>query len=108
VYAHAQVGMFLPLLEASRSDAAALVGAVVDLYTADGFLRRYAIRAVHRLVRSFDVVNSIRGDALVLQTSETDHHTGTKLMVVARPIGGPERVSVSDARPDARPRMCGR
>jgi hypothetical protein len=108
VYSHAQVGMFLTLLEASqKADGAALLGAGVDVYTADAFRRHYAITEVHRHVRSFAVVNGLRGDAVVLQTSETDHHTGTKLMVVARPAGGPERVPATEARPEARARVCG-
>jgi hypothetical protein len=108
IYAHAQAGMFLSLLEASRNvDGAELLGADVDVYTADAFRRRYAITEVHRHVRSFDVVNDLPGDGLVLQTSETDHHTGTKLMIVARPVGRAEPVSVTNARPEARPRVCG-
>jgi hypothetical protein len=107
IYAHARAGMFLPLLEASRmADEAVLLGVGVDVYTADGYRRRYAIREVHRRVRTFDVVNDLRGDGLVLQTSETDHHTGTKLMVVARPVGDAELVSETKARPQARPRAC--
>jgi hypothetical protein len=108
IYAHAQAGMFLSLLEASRNmDGAELLGTNVDVYTADAYRRRYAITEVHRHVRSFDVVNDLRGDGLVLQTSETDHQTGTKLMIVARPVGGAEPVSVTKARPEARPRVCG-
>jgi hypothetical protein len=108
VYSHARAGMFLPILEASqKADGATLLGAGVDVYTADAFRRHYAITEVHRRVRSFAVVNGLRGDALVLQTSETDHHTGTKLMVVARPVGGPDQASATEARPEARPRVCG-
>jgi hypothetical protein len=108
VYAHARAGMFLPLLEGSRkADGAALLGAGVDVYTADAFRRHYAITDVHRHVRSFEVVDRLLGNAVVLQTSETDHSAGTKLMVVARPIGAPERVSVTEARPVARARTCG-
>ena len=108
VYAHAQAGMFLPLLEASRkSDPAALLRVEVDLYTADAFRRHYAITEVHRHVRSFAVVNGLRGDAIVLQTSETDHKAGAKLMVVARPVGDPKRDSGTESRPKARPRICG-
>jgi hypothetical protein len=107
IYAHAQAGMFLPLLEASRTRTAALVGVAVDVYTADSFRRRYEITDIHRHLRSFDVVNGLPGDALVLQTSETDHHTGTKLMLVARPRSEPEQVSANEARPKARPRACG-
>ena len=107
LYAHAQAGMFLPLLRASqRADGAELLGLPVELYTADAFRRLYVIRDVRRHVRSFDIVNSLGGDALLLQTSETAHQTGTKLMVVARPVGAPEQVSPTEARPAARPRNC--
>jgi hypothetical protein len=108
VYAHAQARMFLPLLDASRdADGASLLGTGVDIYTADAFRRHYTITEVHRHTRSFDVVNRLPGDGVVLQTSETDHHTGTKLVVVARPLGAPEQVSSAEARPAARPRVCG-
>jgi len=52
------------------------------------------------------VVNDLAGDALVLQTSETSRSSGTKLVVVARPIGAPELSSDRAARPTARPRVC--
>jgi hypothetical protein len=108
IYAHAQAGMFLSLLEASRkAKGAALLGVVVDVYTSDSFRRRYAIAEVHPHARSLDLVTDLRGDAVVLQTSETAHHSGTKLMVVARPFGAPERVSAKRAGPDPRPRVCG-
>jgi hypothetical protein len=108
VYAHARAGMFLPLLEASRTrDGRAMIGQQVLLYSSDRLRRRYLITEVHRGVHDLDVVNELAGDALVLQTSETSHSTGTKLVVVARPTGAVAMVAARAARPDARPRACG-
>jgi hypothetical protein len=108
IYAHAQRGMFLALLESSRvDDGRGMLGVRVQLYSDDNVLRTYEVAAVRRGVRSFDVVHAIDGDALVLQTSETSHHTGTKLMIVALPVGAPRLVSQEAAHPRARPRACG-
>ena len=107
VYAHARAGMFLSLLTASRvEDGSGMLGVTVDLYASDAYRHRYAITEVHRHLRSLDVVNEIAGNALVLQTSETPSDTGTKLVVIARPIGQPTRTSTAAARPVARPRDC--
>jgi hypothetical protein len=109
LYAHARSGMFLALLEASRTDdGAAMLGLEVQLYSSDRFRRRYTISEVHRRVRNLDVVNDLAGDALVLQTSETSRSSGTKLVVVARPVGTPTMAPERAARPVARPRACGR
>jgi hypothetical protein len=108
LYAHAQRGMFLPLLEASViDDGRRLQGVRVLLYTDDDLVRAYEIVAVHRRVRSLDVVHAIEGDALVLQTSETDRQSGPKLMIVARPLGAPQPASRGSAHPAAKPRQCG-
>jgi hypothetical protein len=108
LYAHAQRGMFLPLLEASVvDDGRRLQGVRILLYTDDDLVRAYGIVAVHRRVRTFDVVNAIAGDALVLQTSETDHQSGPKLMIVARPLGAPQLAARGTAHPAAKPRPCG-
>jgi len=107
LYAHARSGMFLPMLQSSRrNDGAAMVGMEVRLYTSDLFRRTYTITEVHRNVASLDVVNELEGDALVLQTSETSHSTGTKLVVIARPTGQPTPATEKVARPLPRPRTC--
>jgi hypothetical protein len=109
LYAHARSGMFLPLLEASRTgDGAAMLGQEVQLYSSDRLRRRYTISEVHRGVRDLDVVNDLAGDALILQTSETSRSSGPKLVVVARPVGTPVVASERAARPIARPRACDR
>jgi len=107
LYAHARSGMFLPMLQSSRrNDGAGMVGMEVRLYTSDLFRRTYTITEVHRNVASLDVVNELEGDALVLQTSETSHSTGTKLVVIARPTGQPTPATEKVARPVPRPRTC--
>ena len=108
LYAHARSGMFLALLEASRTDdGAAMLGQEVQVYSSDRVRRLYTITEVHRRVRNLDVVNKLAGDALVLQTSETSRSSGTKLVVVARPTGTPTVASERAAQPVARPRACG-
>jgi hypothetical protein len=79
---------------------------VVELFSSDRFHRRYQITEIYPRVEDLDVVNDLAGDALVLQTSETSRSSGTKLVVVARPIGAPELSSDRAARPTARPRVC--
>ena len=107
IYAHARRGMFLPLLEASRTHRGqAMLGKEVELFSSDRFRRRYEITEIHPRVSDLEVVNDLSGDALVLQTSETSRSSGTKLVVVARPIGAPEVSSGRAARPTARPRIC--
>jgi hypothetical protein len=107
LYAHARRGMFLPLLEASRiHDGAALIGATVEVETEDGYGRTYRISEVHRAVRSLDVVNAIRFDALVLQTSETSRSTGPKLVIVARAVGEARDLGPGWSPPVPRPREC--
>lgn len=107
LYAHAQKGMFLPLLDASLdADGKAMRGRLVQVYTDDDLVRTYEITEVHRHTKSFDVADAIVGDALVLQTSETAYRTGGKLTVVARPIGDPDPVATTDAHPKAKPRDC--
>jgi len=107
LYAHARTGMFLPLLETSRIHGGqAMLGKVVELFSSDRFHRRYQITEIYPRVKDLEVVNDLAGDALVLQTSETSRSSGTKLVVVARPIGAPELSSDRAARPTARPRVC--
>jgi hypothetical protein len=107
LYAHARRGMFLPLLEASRTHGGqAMLRKEIELFSSDRFHRRYQITEIHPRVKDLDVVNDLAGDALVLQTSETSRSSGTKLVVVARPIGTPVLSSDRAARPTARPRVC--
>ncbi len=110
IYAHAQRGMFLPLLRASqRNDGAEMLGALVEVYTADDSLHLYEIYRVKRHATDLSLANSVEPGEhlLVLQTSEGTSGHIPKLQVAARPIGilpaDPEA-----ANPVPRPRPCWR
>lgn len=106
VYAHARSGMFLPILEASRShDGRSMLGMRVDVFTSD--LRRftYEVTEVRRHVVSLDFAYRATREQLILQTSEGPHGTAGKTMLIAMPTGD-ETVSSSQALPQAEPRNC--
>lgn len=108
LYAHAQKGMFLPLLDASLvDDGGSMLDRIVLVYTDDDQVRTYKIANIHRHTTDFAVADAIVGDAVILQTSETGYHTGGKLTVVARPTGSVETISTKEAHPQATPRVCG-
>jgi hypothetical protein len=104
IYAHAQKGMFLPLLRASLlDDGAALVGALVEVFTSDAQLHLYAVTTVKRHATDLSIVDG--SDQLVLQTSEGPPGTVPKLQVAAVPLSEVP-VSAAEARPPAEPRAC--
>ncbi len=108
IYAHAQRGMFLPLLRASESaDGASLLGGLVEVYTSANELHLYEIVRVKRHATDLSLVTGA-GDReqLVLQTSEGPTGTVPKLQVAAEPVGV-LRATTSEARPSAQPRVCG-
>ncbi|MDQ3447924.1 MAG: sortase, partial [Chloroflexota bacterium] len=108
LYAHARAGMFLPLLEASElQDGASLLGALVEVYTADDRLYVYEIFQVKRHALDFSLALDLPpGERrLVLQTSEGPRGTVPKLQVAARLIS--ELPSTrAEARPVPRPVAC--
>jgi hypothetical protein len=109
IYAHAQAGMFLPILEVSRVDRGqALVGQTVTVWTVDDRLYTYRITRVRRHQRTLDWAFALPPNSLVLQTSENQSPTGTKVMVQASQLGPPVVASRAEARPPASPRVCGR
>ena len=88
IYAHARMGMFLPLLERSRiNNGASLIGATVKVWTSNDLVSTYRITAVRRHVRSLDGVFGIGTEQLWIQTSEGPRGTVAKLIVVAKRIG---------------------
>jgi hypothetical protein len=85
IYAHARTGMFLPLLTASQTNAGAMVGTIVRIWTSDSLLHTYQITRVLRhqyTTPSYDP----RVETLWLQTSEGPHGTLNKLFLIATPI----------------------
>ncbi len=107
LYAHAQAGMFLPLLEASqRRNGEALLGALVEVYTEDDRLYLYSIDRVKRHAIDFSLAEAEPGEhKLILQTSEGPFGTFEKLQVAARLISSVE-ARPEDAHPRPRPRPC--
>lgn len=106
IYAHARVGMFLPLLEESkRNNGQRMLGMLVQVYTSDDQLFLYEIVEVRRHQTTLDAAFAVRDEELWLQTSEGPRGTKEKLQVVARPIG----VLPADheqAHPSPKPVVC--
>jgi hypothetical protein len=108
LYAHARVGMFLPLLLQSRiNDGDAMYGMTVLVYTSDDQLFLYEIKDVLR--HQSELYNQPQ-EGLVLQTSEgpkkgVPGYTGLVLVVVAQPFSsGP--ADHAAAHPTPRPVSC--
>ena len=107
IYAHAQKGMFLPILVASwRSNGKAMLGDEVHVWTADDRHYVYEIVRVRRHQRSLGWAFDLPSESLVLQTSENQYASGPKVMVVAS-FRGVVGASHREAHPKARPRRCG-
>ncbi len=107
IYAHAQRGMFLPLLRASQNNnGASMVGALIELYTSDNRLHLYELFRVKRHATDLSLANVPAAvHQLVLQTSEGPSGTVPKLQVAARPISVVP-ASAAEANPRPRPRVC--
>lgn len=85
--AHARVGMFLPLLTASKvDDGAAMLGMLVLVYTSDDRLYLYEMDLVRRHQTNYDIIALPDGVTrqLVLTTSEGSGSNPFKLMLRAR------------------------
>jgi len=108
IYAHAQAGMFLPLLEASlRRDGESLLGALVEVYTDDDKRYLYEIERVKRHALDFSLALDVPAGErrLVLQTSEGPLGTVPKLQLAARFISE-TAASRGEAQPRPQPRPC--
>jgi len=109
LYAHAQAGMFLSMLEASRiQNGKAMLGMIVEVWTSDDQRFLYEISEVRRHVPYDEAfVEALNADReeLWLQTSE-GRGEQPKLQVVALPISQ-EAADPADAHPEPRPRTCG-
>ena len=111
LYAHAQKGMFLPILSASKvNNGAAMIGMIVEVYTSDDRLFLYEVTEVRRHQRVLtDAVNATT-EQMWLQTSEGARQppgvVGPKTQLIALPLSeGP--ADHDDAHPVAHPRKCG-
>jgi hypothetical protein len=107
LYAHAQPGMFLPLLEESESrNGARMLGMTVEVYTSDDWRFLYTISEVRRHVIGMDDALRTTTERLWMQTSEGPSGTIPKLQVVADFLSA-EKTDPRSAHPPARPRICG-
>jgi len=107
LYAHAQPGMFWPLLSASaHNDGARLKGMTVEVYTSDDWLFVYEITEVRRHTRTLDDAVNTSTERLWLQTSEGPAGHVPKLQVIADFVTA-EKANPRDAHPPAAPRICG-
>jgi hypothetical protein len=107
IYAHAQRGMFAPLLKASQSgDGAAMIGALIEVYSSDDVLHLYEIYEVKRHALDLSLATTNPGEhILVLQTSEGPSGTIPKLQVAARPLSV-VTATHAEANPGPQPRVC--
>jgi hypothetical protein len=109
LYAHAQRGMFLPILEASRvNDGAGMLRDIVEVYTSDDMLFLYEIDRVIRHVpydTGLQEPLAATTDQVWLQTSEGIGATFPKLQIVGKPLSsGP--ADPAQAHPSPKPRAC--
>jgi hypothetical protein len=106
LYAHARVGNFLPLLEASRiADGQRMIGMTVLVYTGDNYRFTYRITQVRRHSTDLAAAFAWRGESVWLQTSEGPKGTIPKLQVVAEHVKT-EPTDYASAHPVPRPVYC--
>jgi hypothetical protein len=106
IYAHARVGMFLPLLDQSKvNDGHAMIGMLVQVYTNDDMYFLYQITEVRRHQLTLVDAVTAKASQLWLQTSEGPNGTLEKLQVIAMPLSsGP--ADPKDAEPTPHPLVC--
>jgi hypothetical protein len=107
IYAHARVGMFLPLLRRSEraDDGKSMIGWTVEVYTSDDWRFLYTISEVRRHTRDLNDAAATTTERLWLQTSEGPMGTVPKLQVVADFLSA-AKVDPKAAHPDAHPKIC--
>jgi hypothetical protein len=107
LYAHARVGMFLPLLNASLvQNGKKMIGMIVEVWTSDDQRFLYEITEVRRHTLDLDDAFAAKTETLWLQTSEGPKGTPGKLQVMALPLSQ-EAADHADAHPAAHPLVCG-
>jgi hypothetical protein len=107
IYAHAQEGMFLPLLEESkRNDGERMLGMAVEVYTSDDWRFVYTITEVRRHTLDLDDAMAADTERLWLQTSEGPRGHIPKLQVIGDFLSA-EKADPKAAHPEAHPRICG-
>ena len=106
IYAHARVGMFLPLLTTSQvNDGKGMIGDLVEVYTSDDYLFIYKIVEIDRHTLDLRDAFAANTEEVFLQTSEGPHGTIPKLQVVAAFVSA-ATTDPKSAHPVAHPRVC--
>jgi sortase (surface protein transpeptidase) len=106
LYAHARVGMFLPLLERSKvKNGASLVGMTIRVWTSNDLVSTYRVTRVRRHVTTLDGAYSAKTEQLWVQTSEGPRGTRQKLIVVAARISS-AAADHAAAHPTPHPKVC--
>jgi hypothetical protein len=106
LYAHARVGMFLPLLERSKiNNGASLIGMTIQVWTSNDLISTYKIVRVRRHVTTLDGAFTATTEQLWVQTSEGPRGTRGKLIVVAKRTGSAPS-SHAAAHPTPHPKVC--
>jgi hypothetical protein len=108
IYAHAQPGMFLPLLLTAQSTGGSgLIGMRANVQLKDGRLLSYRINEVKQNVPATNLRIARRDRArehlLILQTSEGPPGTGTRLQMAASLV---DASRTQEPAPKANPRAC--
>jgi hypothetical protein len=107
LYAHARVGMFLPLLQKSKiNNGASLLGVRIQVWTSDDLVSTYEITRVRRHVATFAGAFEATTEQLWVQTSEGPHGTKGKLIIVAKRLSS-EPTTRAASRPTPHPKVCG-
>jgi hypothetical protein len=109
LYAHAQRGMFLPILDASKvNNGFRMIGMIVEVYTSDDMLFLYEVTKVIRHVpfdTGLDDALAATTDQVWLQTSEGIGTKFPKLQIMGEPLSnGP--ADPAKAHPSPKPRAC--
>ena len=108
ISAHAQKGMFLPILRASeRNDGTELIGLTAQVFVSDGRRFDYTIEQVIRHAVDYTALSALPLDqqTLVLQTSEGPYGTVEKVQLIAA-LSGEQPIDSTDANPEPQPRDC--
>ena len=106
LYAHARVGMFLPLLTRSKiNNGASLLGRTILVWTSDNVLSTYQIVTVRRHVYNLDSAFTVTTEQLWIQTSEGPHGTPNKLIIKAKRISS-QTSTYAAAHPTPHPVVC--
>ncbi|HEX7949055.1 MAG TPA: hypothetical protein VF494_01805 [Candidatus Limnocylindrales bacterium] len=106
LYAHARVGMFLPLLQRSKiNNGASMLGATIQVWTSDDVLSTYKVVMVRRHVTTLNPAFTVTTEQLWVETSEGPRGTREKLIVKAKRVGS-EPSSPSAAHPKPRIVIC--